>query len=663
LSAKDVWINGYLVNFNRGEIKGEPNTINVEPKVLAVLLQLYQANGEIVSQSTLMANVWTDVIVAPNTLQRCITLLRKLLGDDSKQQIVIKTHPKLGYSLNPQSLLVDKPNLPVNPLKNNALIFVMTTVVLIFAIVFYSKQNNSEGLPRFNQVKPLTTNGHSVQEFTVSHSGKFSILLRSNDYTQQLIYKELGSQRESVLVDKLQVKGNVAISEDDQKLAFGLQTKNENKKCIRLVTFDLINHKFKYLTPCQENFNHSPQWVDNQQLVYLSSDRERSSALYLYDIKQQTKKRLSQEYQNTAYLTYQATSQRLAWINRGGELTISTLDLKSQQLIELTRSILPLELKSANKLHWLNNEILVIPNKQSIYWYLGHELVKKQKLMTNSQVIDVGVLPHITPKKVIALFGQKDTSVRIRNIAIDNSPDYDVSASVFSESAGQYRPNSDDIALLSNKSGSRQLWLVSNQEDKQLTEVKETIEQFVWLNKEQIIYLSGDHLWQLTLGEQPILLATNFSPVRLYQANDEHLLLSINVKGKDQLVWFNIRNKQLDVLLNSEIFWAQRMNDNTFIYSGGAGKLQIYRDGKTGELSALPPLTIQSIYVWRDDNLYLQDKKLNVWRYDPIREEAEVIGKYDINSLFMTDFKPSTSTLVTDNFVAEQRDLVWLSEQ
>jgi hypothetical protein len=105
------------------------------------------------------------------------------------------------------------------------------------------------------------------------------------------------------------------------------------------------------------------------------------------------------------------------------------------------------------------------------------------------------------------------------------------------------------------------------------------------------------------------------------------------------------------------------MSDTLFISSGGAGKLAIYREGKLSELSALPPLTIQSSFIWSDNNLYLQDKKLNVWRYDPINEVAEIIGQYDINALFMTDFKLSISTIVTDNFLTEQRDLVWLSEE
>jgi hypothetical protein len=138
--------------------------------------------------------------------------------------------------------------------------------------------------------------------------------------------------------------------------------------------------------------------------------------------------------------------------------------------------------------------------------------------------------------------------------------------------------------------------------------------------------------------------------------------LSVIINNKAQLIWFNVKTKQFNTLLDREVYWAQRMNNNLFISSGGAGKLEIYREGKLSQISALPPLTIQSGYVWRDNHLYLQDKKLNIWRYDPISEVAKVIGKYDINSLFMTDFQPENSILVTDNFVAEQRDLVWLSE-
>lgn len=673
LSATEVWINGYLIDFKRAEIKVDSKIINVEPKVLAVLVQLYKAKGEIVSQPTLMANVWVDVIVSPNTLQRCITLLRKLLGDDAKQQVVIKTHPKLGYSLNPESLIESTQTVPLTLIRHQkGLLLSVVIMLVLIPIIFYNEISSRANIPSLSNIKPFTTNGHSVHEFVVSHSGTFSVLVRQNQGFQQLVYKELTSQRETVLVDSLQIKGNVSLSLDDQTLAFGLQTKNGNKKCVSLVTFDLIKQQVNPLTSCDEDFNHSPQWIDNQHIVYLSSKTNRTKELYLYDIKQHTKNVLTKDHQNMHYLTYQTVSHKLAWIDIDGKLTIGTLDLGNKKIRDLTQSILPVGIEAAQKLHWYNEDILFIPYKHDIYWFEGHEWVKQQSIMSNSYIIDLVGIPQTDalfdihtnskPRKVIALFSKKDTSVRTRQVIKSDSIDIDISPSVLSESGGKYRPETHDIALLSNKSGSRQLWLASNKEDKKLTEVNSGIEQFVWLNKQQIIYLSEQQLWQLTLGEEPVLVRGGFLPVRLYQAEGEHLLLSVNINNKAQLVWFNISTRQFDTLLNGVVYWAQRMSDTLFISSGGAGKLAIYRDGKLSQLSALPPLIIQSVFVWRDNNLYLQDKKLNIWRYDPISEVAEVIGKYDINSLFMTDFKPSTSTIVTDNFVAEQRDLVWLSE-
>ncbi len=674
MSATDIWINGYLVDFKRAEIKVNSNIVTLEPKVLAVLIQLYNAKGEIVSQPSLMANVWADVVVSPNTLQRCITLLRKLLGDDAKQQVVIKTHPKLGYSLNLNSLLENKQRKSLNFFyQRKKLLIGMIVMLVMMPIVFYTELNKPNNLPHLSQIKPLTTNGHSVHEFVVSHSGTFSVLVRQAQGFQQLIYKELTSQRETILIASLQIKGNVALSLDDQTLAFGLQTKNGNKKCVSLVTFDLIKQKIKPLTSCQENFNHSPQWIDNQNIVYLSSNTNRTSELYLYDIKKQTNNLLTQGHKNTTYLSYQTVSHKLAWITTDGKLTISTVDLAHQKLNELTQSILPAGLEAAEKLHWYNEKILLIPYKKDIYWFEGHELVSQQSIMTNSYVIDLVNIPLSNakddfqsasqPRKVIALFSQKDTSVRTRQVIKSGSIDIDISPSVHSESGGKYRPETNEIAVLSNKSGSRQLWLTSDKEDNKLTEDTSGIEQFVWLNKQIIIYLSKQQLWLLTIGEEPVLLTGSFLPVRLYQAQGQHLLLSVSINNKAQLVWFNIQTKQFNTLLNDEVYWAQRMNDSLFISSGGKGQLEIYREGKRSQITALPPLTIQSGYVWRENNLYLQDKKLNIWRYDPMNETAEVIGKYDINSLFMTDFKPSTSTMVTDNFVAEQRDLVWLLEE
>gem|GEM_PF-3356999 len=660
MSTSIVRINNYLVDFIRSEIEVESNIVNIEPKLLAVLSELYNAKGEIVSQSSLMENVWTDVIVSPNTLQRCITQLRKLLGDDAKQQIVIKTHPKLGYSFNLDSLAEKKITSSVftSSQYRKPAIFVM--LLMLIVISYFAAFSNTSTLPTLNEIKPLTTNGQSVDELTLSHSGKFAILVRQTQDAQQLVYKELTSQKELILIKSLRVKGSVAISPDDKTIAFGLQMQNDGKKCVTLVTFDLINHLTKTLTPCPGRFQYSPQWIDNQSLLYLSSSIDRSSDIYLFDVEKQTSKRLTLDNQNTQYLSYQVKTKKLAWINGEGNLTTALLNFPNANLTEIEQSKLPTALQTAEKLSWYDNKTIVIPNKKMIYWFDEHELVKQQSIMTNSTLINL--VPTTVPGKFISLFSQKNTSVRRRILNNSDVNDVDISPSVFSEFSGQYQPETNDIALISNKSGNRQLWLASNQEDKQLTKTSKDIDQFIWLNKQQIIYLSEQALWLFTLGESPVKIVTNFLPVRLYQTEGEQLLLSAIVNNEAKLLWFNIRNQQFETLQTGNVYWAQKVSDDIFISSGGVGKLNKYQDGQLGHISALPPLTIQYRYLWREGYLYFQDKKLNIWRYDPINEAAEIIAKYDINSLFLTDFNPENNSIITDNFVSEQRDVVWLFE-
>ena len=90
-------INGRDLNLITGELHYRGETVLLEAKVLAVFKLLYSYNGELVSQQTLLSQVWHDSIVAPNALQRCIAQLRKHLGDVDKT--LLQTLPKKGYRL------------------------------------------------------------------------------------------------------------------------------------------------------------------------------------------------------------------------------------------------------------------------------------------------------------------------------------------------------------------------------------------------------------------------------------------------------------------------------------------------------------------------------------------------------------------------------------
>ena len=55
--------------------------------------------GEVVSIDVLLREVWSDVIVSPDSAYQAVASLRRILGDDSKQPAYIATVPRLGYRL------------------------------------------------------------------------------------------------------------------------------------------------------------------------------------------------------------------------------------------------------------------------------------------------------------------------------------------------------------------------------------------------------------------------------------------------------------------------------------------------------------------------------------------------------------------------------------
>jgi Tol biopolymer transport system component/DNA-binding winged helix-turn-helix (wHTH) protein len=73
--------------------------VPVEPRAFHVLLFLLRNPDRLISKDELLDAVWGDVSVSENALTRTIALLRKLLGDDSREPRYIATVPTVGYRL------------------------------------------------------------------------------------------------------------------------------------------------------------------------------------------------------------------------------------------------------------------------------------------------------------------------------------------------------------------------------------------------------------------------------------------------------------------------------------------------------------------------------------------------------------------------------------
>jgi transcriptional activator of cad operon len=109
-------IGDWRVNPTYGQISRGGEVVRLEARTLRLLLCLAQRAGEVVSIDDLLDEVWSGVVVTPDSVYQAVAALRRLLGDDARQPAYIATVPRLGYRMVATvSPWVDEPIAPSTP--------------------------------------------------------------------------------------------------------------------------------------------------------------------------------------------------------------------------------------------------------------------------------------------------------------------------------------------------------------------------------------------------------------------------------------------------------------------------------------------------------------------------------------------------------------------
>ena len=77
--------------------RGEDEPIALTPKVFDTLLYLVQNSGKVIEKDELMREIWADTIVEENNLNKNISILRRILGENKNEHRFIVTIPGRGY--------------------------------------------------------------------------------------------------------------------------------------------------------------------------------------------------------------------------------------------------------------------------------------------------------------------------------------------------------------------------------------------------------------------------------------------------------------------------------------------------------------------------------------------------------------------------------------
>tara|TARA_R110002049_G_scaffold23726_2_gene84083 strand:+ start:1504 stop:3405 length:1902 start_codon:yes stop_codon:yes gene_type:complete len=90
---------GRRIDPQSGRIDFEDKSVDIEPRVMAVLIELARQAGTTVKREHLIETVWCGAPGADQSLNNAVSLLRRSLRDTDSERRIVRTIPKRGYQL------------------------------------------------------------------------------------------------------------------------------------------------------------------------------------------------------------------------------------------------------------------------------------------------------------------------------------------------------------------------------------------------------------------------------------------------------------------------------------------------------------------------------------------------------------------------------------
>ncbi|OEE74603.1 winged helix-turn-helix domain-containing protein [Vibrio genomosp. F6] len=153
---------------------------NTESKLLTLLL-IHQ--NKIVTKTEIFAYIWPNKIVSEASITQAIKKLRLSLSDCAREQIIIRTIPKLGYALMPNNVkfvtdeAIDMHNVMISSSINWSAVICSTSLFLLNIIFFY-----------FLFVPSNSTKTVRLESFTIKSN---SFQVKKNDRASRLLVEAI----------------------------------------------------------------------------------------------------------------------------------------------------------------------------------------------------------------------------------------------------------------------------------------------------------------------------------------------------------------------------------------------------------------------------------------------------------------------------------------
>jgi len=690
----EFFIGDFRIDIKRSEIIYQKNISTLEPKVLKVLLLLAEKPGEIISREKLLAEVWPDVIVETNTLQRCIAQLRKAFNDDAKTQAFITTHPRRGYSLvanvswhkeSANTPLTDKSE-HVKKTKRSSMMAFLLIITSLALFLFWFVENQEIDTLNVKKITPLTATEAIEYRASFSPSGKYVAFQRYVDaLTSHIWVKDLADNSEYQLTSEHAIYGKPEWSPDGTQIALHRSENNndsaESRECFAITSLSFALAKnspqpVRQLIPCENELITSLTWLTNHSLAYTLGN-EKNNPVIEVNLNKKTRRILYQNKNKVNYeLTFSTRNNKLAFLQvaESEKNNIVLFDVNTG-VFEEVRLNFP---KDYDDRHWSgmnwhpHQDRFLISNNQSLIEVTTEGEFIEYPMMTYQRIYDP--VYHPTGDSIAATLGLADFDIveldwSNHKQSLNVSPDKKLFRSNVSEGGAKYRPKVQsrtngiqEVVFVSNRSGSYQLWFDNGKQSKQLTHFAKgkQVGSSVWSPDGNLIAINIDNQLQLLNIDGKVEQVVNsLNLVNIYQwVNNNKILIRTIQNEQSQILLFDISSGKSTVLYQGAAYWAQLDSQQNLYLSDNKGIVFEVVDGEKIQVDKMTQHVIQRTFFIREDMLFFNDHNGGFWQFNLQSSKVLLLAKRNARALRLDDVDIKNKRLLYLNYVQGRKEIV-----
>ncbi|KID57514.1 hypothetical protein JF50_09990 [Pseudoalteromonas luteoviolacea] len=699
----EFYIGTAHVDMSRSQITTDFGTFSLEPKVMQVLLMLAKNQGEVVTHDTILRAVWPNTVTSANAIQRCIGQLRKVLNDTAQSQLIIATHPKIGYSLIPTvkwrcpdekeseeygalSISNQRPVWVNNRLPSMGGVLFLTIAVLIALFMPTSTELTIKSLT------PLTATDHIEQKPSFSPNGQYIVFQRFiENCKNQLWGKELSTNVEYLLTKEVGNYGVPRWSPNGERIVFTSaiqcnpapdntkvtkalpKQKNEYQECseIRGISFNLAKSSPQPSTlyhRCDLNTHSQPVWLTAETIAFITKQPQATSITHLNIRTNDTRQLHRVDNKTISALDYSSDQNKLAWVEYKQylPLELGIYDSNTQSINKVTLD----EYESLSYIYhmrWLFNSPLLLVSKNNHLFTIA----LSGKISSHLQpAADKILYPALNPikKQLVASMGNFDRD--IGQTKWHTRPTQSLNAkTIFARSnvdefKAKKQPNGALVAFISSRSGNEQVWLYDTSQKKviQLSHFTHAINltNILWnANGSALFILAHKRLYLLNLDGKLTTVHTPLPLVDIYQDRGHNQLLVKQLEDKTPtLVQLNLDNQQIHPVYSADADKALfTQNGELFIIENQT----IYNviNAKRYEITPLNEIEASGLFTYQGQ-LYITTSTNDLWLYHPRLEQLTHLANLDSKIDNISDINVPDKTVYFSRFVNIKKELMLL---